>query len=213
MMRTGGPIIAKDAWMIGVALQAIFLWLLCPSLASNSITQEKEQQTWEMLVFTRLTPSQIVLGKLVARLIPALFLAALFMPFMLFCLAIGGATIGLAMGTYACLAVWALFCVTLSMFFSWVSKRTATAISLSYVAVFMLAIGTYLLESTLGTGGQPNETALTAVNPIRLTYLLTSGQTEPNANIILFMSSVFFVVVSVFLLWRMQSRFRAFAVD
>src|SRR5437879_790517 len=44
----------EDGWAVGIGIQAILIWLLCPSLAANAISQEKEQQTWEMMLFTLL---------------------------------------------------------------------------------------------------------------------------------------------------------------
>ena len=74
-------------WLLGVSVHAILIWLLCPALASNAITQEKEQQTWEMLLFTLLTPAEILLGKLAARIAPMIAVVLAFWPFMMICYA------------------------------------------------------------------------------------------------------------------------------
>src|SRR5689334_17758268 len=70
MLREGTVDTAKNAWNISLLLQSTLVWLLCPALASNAITQEKEQQTWDMLVFSLLTPGEILTGKIIVRLAP-----------------------------------------------------------------------------------------------------------------------------------------------
>src|SRR5689334_4335104 len=68
IVRYGGPNAGLDGWQVALVIQAILIWIICPALTSNTISQEKEQQTWEMLIFTLLSPREILLGKLAARL-------------------------------------------------------------------------------------------------------------------------------------------------
>src|SRR5437588_9455630 len=67
ILKYGGSNAGNDGWQAGVVVQAILIWLISPALTANAISQEKEQQTWEMLIFTLLTPREILLGKLCAR--------------------------------------------------------------------------------------------------------------------------------------------------
>src|SRR5437764_12539721 len=85
MMRYSSGATGKDAWEIGIVLQGLLIWLLAPAVTANAISQEREQQTWEMLLFTLLTPREIVVGKLLARLVPIAALMLAFFPFMVFC--------------------------------------------------------------------------------------------------------------------------------
>src|SRR3954465_2439833 len=55
LFRENNTMAGKDGWQMALYIQTILIWLLCPALASNAVTQEKEQQTWEMLIFTLLT--------------------------------------------------------------------------------------------------------------------------------------------------------------
>src|SRR5207248_1248193 len=70
----------RTAWGWCIAIQYTLVCLIAPIITANCITQEKEQQTWEMLIFTRLKPGEIILGKLLARLAVVLLLLALFLP-------------------------------------------------------------------------------------------------------------------------------------
>src|ERR1044071_7605620 len=76
IVQFGGTNGANDGWSVGLWVQAILIWMLSPALTANSISQEKEQQTWEMLLFTLLSPPEILIGKLAARILPMLGLLA-----------------------------------------------------------------------------------------------------------------------------------------
>src|ERR1043166_5064031 len=107
--------------------------MLAPALTANAISQEKEQQTWEMLLFTLLSGPEILLGKLMARIIPMLALVGAFFPFMLFCFARGTLGPGVFLTTYAVLAVWIFFLTVVGLFMSWAFRKTATSIATSYL--------------------------------------------------------------------------------
>lgn len=62
------------------ALEAFALWLLAPLITHSLFAMEFEKATWDMLVLTRLTAGQIVMGKFLSRLVLLLFFAFLFTP-------------------------------------------------------------------------------------------------------------------------------------
>lgn len=214
LVRSGGTPAARDLWNVGVVVQALLIWLLAPSLAANAITQEKEQQTWDMMIFTRLTPGEIVFGKLAARLLPAAGLLAAFFPFMLLCYARSNLTPLDFVATYVNLGVWIVFLVTVSLFMSWAFRRTSAAIAMSYIVLFVLAIGTWLIEATI-RGGAMNgqDTPVLWLNPVRITAALIEPREDAQAGSVLAFSLLTFTGITVFLLWRMLSRFRAFSVE
>src|SRR5207245_411787 len=112
-----------------------------PVIAANAITREKEQQTWEMLCFTSLHAGEIILGKLMARLILMLGIIVLLLPAAFFCW--GHATLlntstaayanaGKFVITQLVVFISALFYTTFGLFMSWAMKRTLYAIMMSY---------------------------------------------------------------------------------
>jgi ABC-type transport system involved in multi-copper enzyme maturation permease subunit len=215
MVRWGGPNAGKDGWQAAVAIQALLIWALSPAMAANAITQEKEQQTWEMLVFTRLTPSEILLGKLLARLLPMAAILGAFFPFMLFCYADSRTLTPLDFfNVYLNFAVWTLFMVTVSLFMSWAFRKTAAAIATAYLVLFLLTIGTALIHTTI-TYAQSNytETAVLWLNPVIIAGTLIDPSNNPNAAWILTFSLLTFSGIAAFLFWRMVARFRAFSTE
>jgi len=212
LTRYGGPSTGQEGWQLAVGLQAILIWMLSPALTANAISQEKEQQTWEMLVFTRLTPVEILLGKLTARLLPMLLLFAAFFPFTLFCHARANLPpVDFAL-VYFHFGVWTVFMATVGLFMSWAFRRTAVAVALAYLVLFLLVIGTLLIEVTLSLGYGPGDSLVLWLNPVRITTALVSRENDANASGVLTFSALIFAVLPVFLFWRMISRFRAFEV-
>jgi ABC-type transport system involved in multi-copper enzyme maturation permease subunit len=203
---------AKAWWQVGVSLHGLIIWLLCPALASNAITQEKEQQTWDMLIFTQLRPSEILSGKLLSRLLPILGIIVVFLPYMLFCVARGGAQLGEFLLVYVIFATWVLFLVTTSLFMSWAFRKTATSIAMSYMVVFALVIGTALIEATITAGGHYNDSPVLWLNPVRV-IAAVFDRNDHNSTGVLLLSTFVYLAVTALLYWRMHARFRDFSIE
>ncbi|MES4792706.1 MAG: hypothetical protein C4321_06685 [Chloroflexota bacterium] len=60
----------RDVWFLAAALQLLLVPFLAPVLTAGTLTREKEQRFWEMLVMSRVTAGQILFGKLLPRLVP-----------------------------------------------------------------------------------------------------------------------------------------------
>jgi ABC-2 type transport system permease protein len=212
LMSDGRADTARDGFHASVVIQSILIWLLGPALAANAVTQEKEQQTWDMLIFTLLTPFEILTGKLLSRLLPVLGILAAFLPFTLLTTAMRGATLGEFLLIYVLFAVWILFLVTVSLFMSWAFKKTATAVGMSYFVLFLLTIGTGLVAMTMALGGNADESQVLWLNPGRVVAALVDLSGSQSAQVLLF-STVVYTGATALLFWRMVSRFREFAVD
>jgi ABC-type transport system involved in multi-copper enzyme maturation permease subunit len=208
----GGEGVGRDGWTAGIVVQGILIWLLCPALASNAITQEKEQQTWDMLIFTLLSPMQILLGKLIARLLPIVAILTVFFPFMLFCLARGGIALSDLLLTYLIFGIWILFLTTVSLFMSWAFRKTATAIVTSFLVFFTLTIGTALIEATISAGRSNTDSPVIWLNPVRIVAALLDRSDHLGVTVILF-SSITYVAAAAFLFWRMISQFRVMSIE
>jgi ABC-type transport system involved in multi-copper enzyme maturation permease subunit len=213
LVQFGGANAANDGWRIALGMQAILIWLLAPAVTANAISQEKEQQTWEMLLFTLLTPWEILSGKLAARIAPILAIVAAFAPFMLFCYLRGTVTIGQFLVTYLVFFVWIIFLTTVGLFMSWAFRRTAAAIATAYLVVFTLVIGTTLINMTLSLSQNWVESWIWWLNPIRACEALMSMSTDSYAGGVLTLSTVTYCLLAVFLLARMTKQFRAFSID
>lgn len=211
-----GSAVAADCWSGAVLLQTVLLWLICPALAANAITREREQQTWEMLVFTLLRPSEIIVGKLVARYLPAAALQLVFLPITLLCLVFNGALpLGVFMGGVLWLFSCSVFLTTAGMFFSYMFRKTASALACSYLVVFVLLIGLPLLTQVVHFNDSSawNWTPLMWLSPIRATNAVLDWSHDAYSIPVIGANVTVFLAVSVFLVVRMVASFRRLSVD
>src|SRR5581483_7564038 len=73
----------QDSLLLSLILgQLVLLMLFVPGIASVSITSEREQGTLEMLYASRLSPSQLILGKLLSPIAYPMLLLASGLPFL-----------------------------------------------------------------------------------------------------------------------------------
>ena len=166
-------------WATVMWLQFIFICMIAPIVAANAITQEREQMTWEMLIFTRLTAGEIIFGKLAARFITVLLILLLGLPMALVAAHYankGG--VGSSdyispfqfCGVYLMMLIVGLFFATFGLFMSWLVKRTLYAVMAAYTFVVAgLLIGTtfvaFLLSALIGDSNFLTKCPLMWFNP------------------------------------------------
>ena len=137
---------------LGVELTLVLF--LVPPLAAGSITQEREQQTWNALLLSRLTAREIVFGKFIAALLPTLLILAIFAPLCLLAAFVGGLSVlAYVMSNLLLLATTAFF-TALSLFWSWAYRRTYVATSASFASVAFFTVGTLLIWGLVETARQ-----------------------------------------------------------
>ena len=134
---------------LGVEMTLILF--LVPPLAAGSITQEREQQTWNALLLSRLTAREIVLGKFVAALLPTVLILAIFFPLCLLAAFVGGMPLGAYGMSNLLLLATAAFFTSLSLFWSWAYRRTYVATSASFASVAFFTVGTFLIWGLVET--------------------------------------------------------------
>lgn len=214
-------------WRWLIALQYMLIILITPAVTANAITLEKEQQTWDMLLYTNLTPGEIIFGKLIARLALLCLLLVLFLPLSLFSwmhsvvLGASGSdvvSVGQFALTYLVLFLSMLFFSTAGMFLSFYLKRTLYSIMGAYTFVVGgLIIGTtlvtFVLVALFGDGRMLEYCPLMWVNPVMLMAQALNPNSFPNGSLYLTFGLLSYVVLSLLMLWRMIYGFRRFAME
>ncbi len=150
--------------------QLVMLVLLVPGIAAVSITGEKEQNTMEMLYASRLTPVQIVIGKIVAAVSYPVMLLLSGLPFVALLGWRGEVATGLLIRAYAVLVVAAVFMAVVSLAISSLFKLSSTALVVAYV-VMLAAVGATLVPAAIMIEGQSGLVAaalhyVRAVSPV-----------------------------------------------
>ena len=197
---------ARDFWPLLTNGALILIVLLSPALAATAVTQEREQQTWEAVVITRLTASEVLLGKwlgrqlipwlLLALLLPLLAVTSLRADFRLLMLPV---TLAFLLVTTACYSALGLLC-------SFLARRTMTATAAALMVSALLCVGTVIVNAVLsyfaapnGYSGQRPDSLVMWLNPFKvLTAIFESfttfagnvstvnaGDGEPNGSIVL----------------------------
>lgn len=146
--------LAKEATGVFKGLSIIQLGMVCvlaPIFAAAAITQEKDSQTYNILLSTPLTNGQIVLGSLLSRLFFVFALLIAGIPLFCIMMVYGGVTgdkIGLSMGLAGATA---LLTGTLAITISVVKIGTGRTIFTFYLAIAVYLIVIYSLSLWQGT--------------------------------------------------------------
>jgi ABC-type transport system involved in multi-copper enzyme maturation permease subunit len=150
-----GHLAGRDLFLLIVYGQLTLLVFLSPSLTANAITQEREQQTWNALLLTRLHAGEIVVGKLLARLAPAVVLMLVFLPLALIAAAFGNVGWRGLLRSGGLLVATSVFYATIGLACSWAFRRTSVATAMAFGIVAFLVVGTFLFHQlwTAGIAG------------------------------------------------------------
>lgn len=129
-----------DPWTarLGVfALGALYLLLITvvvPAQAASSIAWEREQETWQQLLLTRLHPSQLVAAKVLTALWPGICLYLGALPLLLPAMHAARLPLDTALEALAILAATPVAVTTLGVWLSMRFRRRLTSVALAYVA-------------------------------------------------------------------------------
>jgi ABC-type transport system involved in multi-copper enzyme maturation permease subunit len=141
-----------------VAVVVALVMLLVPGLVGGSIAGERERQTLDLLLCTRVRPWRVVIGKLAASLAFMGFLLVASLPILSVVALLGGIAWGDILIVAGLGALTAITIGSMSILFSAISKGPTGAIVCSYVAMFILLVGPLLLGSYLLAQGVGSST-------------------------------------------------------
>lgn len=128
-----------------VVMQFALIVLVAPALTAGSIAGERERQTLDLLLCTRVGSLSIVLGKLFSNVCFLALMIATSLPMMAVTMFFGGINFFDALFMLAFLIVTAFACCTVGIVCSAVFKRTVTATVMAYLAIFALGIVTVII--------------------------------------------------------------------
>lgn len=132
-------------YIIMAYIEFAMITVLIPALTAGSITGEKERQTMDILLTTKIKPSEIIYGKLVSSLNTVLLLAVSGIPVLSLVFVFGGITFADIAALVLIIAVLAVFVGSIGIFYSAMVKKTSTATVLTYLTITVIYAGTYFL--------------------------------------------------------------------
>ncbi len=113
-----------------------------PALTAASISGEREKQTLEILLTTKLSPLQIILGKLASSISMVILLALSSLPVLAIVFTIGGVTLRDFGEFMLLIVITAVFIGSIGIFFSTLFKKTTSATVSTYGVLLLLGLGT-----------------------------------------------------------------------
>lgn len=133
--------------LLAITLTLVMLATIAgaPAATANAISREREQRTWDLLTITLLQPHEVVLGKLIGRIIPLTLLLVPSAPMMLLCVIFRPNLLLSAILGTLCVLVTLVFYSTAGLAASCFSRKTVTATALAYLFAGGWVVGTFIL--------------------------------------------------------------------
>ena len=131
-------------------INVVFIGLAGVSLFATVVSEEKEEGTLGLLRMANVGRAAIMLGKSTSRLVAALLLLGVQVPFVLLAVTLGGVLLGQISAAFVCLAALLFLTANVGLLWSVLCRRSATAAfwaGLSLIAYFAMP------AVTLGLGG------------------------------------------------------------
>ena len=121
--------------------QAILLLFIVPALSSTAICSEREKQTLDILLSSKLTPFQIIIGKVSASSLRVIILIISTMPLYAIGAIIGVVKISNILSLIVFFIVNTIFVSSIGVFISTCAKTSKVSTTLSYALVLFIYIG------------------------------------------------------------------------
>ncbi|MDO4925564.1 MAG: ABC transporter permease subunit [Turicibacter sp.] len=121
--------------------QAILLLFIVPALSSTAICSEREKQTLDILLSSKLTPLQIIIGKVSASSLRVIILIISTMPLYAIGAIIGVVKISNILALIIFFIVNTIFVSSIGVFVSTYIKTSKVSTALSYALVLFIYIG------------------------------------------------------------------------
>lgn len=132
-----------EIYTVITGVEFFLLLLVVPAVTAGAISGEKERQTLEILLTTKMSPSSIIRGKLLASISMMLLLAFSSLPVIALVFSIGGITLRDLGGFLLLILETAVYLGSIGIFFSALLKKSTSATVAVYGIVLLLCIGTF----------------------------------------------------------------------
>ncbi len=132
-----------DLYLFMAVLEFVMLVFIMPAITAGSISGERERQTLDLMLSTKMAPIQIILGKLAASLSTMVLLIISSFPILALVFVYGGVTIKDIVMLLACYGAAALFVGSLGVCCSALFRKSTLSTVVAYGIMGGVVIGTY----------------------------------------------------------------------
>lgn len=216
-------------------VQIMIIAIVIPVQTSSAISGEKERQTFDIMMTTSMTPFSIIAGKVMTAMIQGIFFVVAGMPVMALAFVIGGMSWAYLFWFLAIAVLVSLFSASIGIFCSSVCKKSITAVIMSYgiyVIFFVVTAIPNMICNILGYTVTGNQVTMIfyLINPagyLMEFFIWTMSGYSSVYEMLAFssqgvkgsqlsaaavhygwmaLSSILFILVSVFFLWIAAKR-------
>jgi ABC-type transport system involved in multi-copper enzyme maturation permease subunit len=131
--------------------QLLLISFLTPSFTAGAISREKEQQTFDLLVVSEISPISVILGKLVSSLGYVFLLIITSIPVMSTVFLFGSVSPEDFLATFLILITTTITFGSIGIFFSSLIRKTQIATALTYGTIMFLLVATLIGGSLVTT--------------------------------------------------------------
>lgn len=140
-----------EMYVFVASMEFVLLLFIIPGITAGSISGEWERQTLDLMLTTRLTAADVVIGKLISSLSTVFLLIVSSFPILGLVFIYGGVTV-LDMGfLLLCYVVTALFVGSIGIFCSSVSRRSTLSTVSAYCLMTFVVAGTLVIRQLAGS--------------------------------------------------------------
>jgi len=150
------PDVGPQLYVLLATLQLLLLAFVAPALTAGVINGEKERQTFDLLICTRLSSTSIVLNKLLASIAIIILLIIASLPVFSIVYFYGGVLLSDIGKVFLIYLVTAVTLGVVGLFCSSLFKRTQISVVVSYLIVFLILVGTLILAVFMRSAGLRN---------------------------------------------------------
>lgn len=180
--RSDGEALGRAAQELGRAIysfvfiaQALMVALITPAITAGTLTIEREQRSYDLLVTTPLKPGDLIRGKLSAAVAFIMLLLTASLPLVSITFLVGGVSPAEILFSYLLIGLSSFVYGAVGIFWSATLRTTAAATVVTYLTVLAVFILTWvpgLMGTSFGMGGSPASTTVPfqSLNPVTATY-------------------------------------------
>lgn len=126
-------------------VQFFIIILIGPASTAGAISSEREKQTFDLLLVTQMTPTEIIFGKLISSIMWIFALCFATVPLYSIAFLYGGVNPIAVIYVILFYILISLFAGSIGIFYSTIFKKTVTSSIMSYVTIFMVFVLTFVV--------------------------------------------------------------------
>lgn len=132
---------STNFYVVMAVVQAALLFSIVPSLSSTAICSEREKQTLDILLSTKLTPLQIIIGKISSSSLRVIILIISMMPLYAIGSLMGVIKIGDILQLIFFFIINTIFMASIGVFISTYVKTSKVSTTLTYLLIVFIYLG------------------------------------------------------------------------